>query len=151
MNDSKAPKKYTPSDYAINDRLYRAYRLCDLNEGMAELEANAISFPDYSCNWGRFSKAQDILNREKGLPTDGCFSFSVEVAQFEKMATPCHDPLPNNFSHTEVRQLKDDEPLSFDGCRLFTGVLSSDCKNESEKGIEVVNTGLDRKNIYLIY
>ena len=67
------------------------------------------------------------------------------------MATPCHDPLPNNFSHTEVRQLKDDEPLSFDGCRLFTGVLSSDCKNESEKGIEVVNTGLDRKNIYLIY
>jgi hypothetical protein len=114
MNDSKAPQKYTPSDYAINDRLYRAYRLCDLNEGMAELEANAISFPDYSCNWGRFSKAQDILNREKGLPTDGCFSFSVEVAQFEKMATPCHDPLPNNFSHTEVRQLKDDEPLSFE-------------------------------------
>lgn len=29
------------------------------------------------------------------------------------------------------------EVTLLDGCRLFTGVLSSDCKNESEKGIEV--------------
>jgi hypothetical protein len=81
---------------------------------MTELEANAISFPDFSCNWSRFSSPEDILNRENGLPKDGCFSFSVEIAQYKKMATPCHDPLLNNYSHTEVRQLKGNEDLDFE-------------------------------------
>jgi len=114
MTNGEALQKYTPSDYAVTDRLYRSYRLYELNEGKTELEANAISFPDYSCNWNRFSEARDILNREKGLPTDGCFSFTIAVAQFENMATPCHDPLPENYSHTEVRQLMEHEPLTFE-------------------------------------
>ena len=114
MTNGETPRKFIPSDYLATDRLYRSFRLSELNEGLNTLEFNAISFPDYSCNWNRFSEARDILNREKGLPTDGCFSFSVEVAQFESMATPCHDPLPENYAHTEVRQLMEHEPLSFE-------------------------------------
>jgi len=72
---------------------------------------NSIKFPDFSCNWSRLSEPEDIRDREKASPDDGCYSFSVEVSQFNKMATPCHDPFENNFSHTEIRQLKEDEDI----------------------------------------
>lgn len=114
MTNDDSPQKFTPSEYSVTDRLYRSYRLSELNEGMGTLELNAISLPDYSCNWSRFSKPEEVIERIGARPTDGCFSFSVETAQYENMATPCHDPIPENYSHTEVRQLKEDEPLSFE-------------------------------------
>ena len=106
--------KHIPSDYLPHDRLYRGFRIHDMNEDAGVLEANAIRFPDFSCNWGRLSEPADVRRRQGALPTDGCFSFSVSTAQFEHMATPCHDPLPENPSHTEVRQLREDESLTFE-------------------------------------
>lgn len=114
MTEGDFSTKYTPSDYKTKDSLYRGYRLSDLNEGAEKIELNAIRFPDFSCNWSRFSKPADIRQREYGLLTDGCFSFSVGTAQYREMATPCHDPLLENYSHTEVRQLTTDEPLTIE-------------------------------------
>ncbi len=114
MAEGDFSTKYNPSNYKTNDRLYRSYRLSDLNEGIEKLELNTIRFPDFSCNWSRFSEPADIRQRKYGLPTDGCFSFSVDKAQYKEMATPCHDPLLENYSHTEVRQLTSEEPLTFE-------------------------------------
>ncbi|KJR42779.1 hypothetical protein MCHI_001314 [Candidatus Magnetoovum chiemensis] len=105
-------RKYTPSDYSNDDKLYRGYRFDDVNDTADTIELNAISFPDFSCNWSRFSQPEDIKEREGGLRTDGCFSFTVETARYKEMATPCHDPLHENYSHTEVRQLKKDEKIT---------------------------------------
>ncbi len=88
--------------------------MSDLNDNLNELEFNVIRFPDFSVNWDRFSESKDILLRENGRVTDGCFSFTVEVAQYKKMATTCYDPLPSNDSHTEIRQLESDEPVTFE-------------------------------------
>jgi hypothetical protein len=114
MAEDYKGKKYTPEDYLSKDRLFRGFKKADLNEGSDRIELNAISFPDFSCNWSRFSEPKDIRIRENGRPTDGCFSFSVETSRFNDMATPCHDPLPENYSHTEIRQLKQDEPITFE-------------------------------------
>ncbi|HEX2955675.1 MAG TPA: hypothetical protein VHO70_02520 [Chitinispirillaceae bacterium] len=114
MAESGNLSKYAPSDYSPQDRLFRGYRLSDINEGTQNIEANAISFPDFSCNWNRFASPGSIRDRDNGLPTDGCYSFTVEVAQYGKMATPCHDPIEGNYSHTEVRQLTEEEPVSFE-------------------------------------
>jgi hypothetical protein len=114
MTENSSQRKFSPLDFQLHEKLFRAFRKSDLNDGIDTIEANAISFPDFSCNWNRFSQSADIRNREKGKMTDGCFSFTVETAQFNKMATPCHDPLPQNYSHTEIRQLTQDEPIFFE-------------------------------------
>lgn len=114
MTNGGILQRFTPWDYSAADRLYRSYRLSELNSDMNTLELNAISFPDYSCNWNRFSQPEDVIRRVGALSTDGCFSFSVETARYGNMATPCHDPIPKNYSHTEVRQLKENEPLNFE-------------------------------------
>lgn len=103
-------KKHTPADFQANDKLYRGFRKDELDE-MSKIKPNVINFPDFSCNWSRFSKPEDIRNREGGLPTDGCFSFTVETARYQKIATTCHDPLDSNYSHTEVRQLLPSEDV----------------------------------------
>lgn len=101
--------RFRPKDYAESDRLYRGYQQAEIDEETGKLEANAIRFPDFSCNWSRFSSPSDVLRRENSLPGDGCYSFSVLQARYKSMGTGCHDPLPKNYSHTEVRQLKPDE------------------------------------------
>jgi hypothetical protein len=105
-------KKYSPRDYLPHDKLYRGYRKNDLDDGEKSLCVNAISFPDFSCNWSRFSTPDKIRERENGKPTDGCYSFTVDVSRYNDMATPCHDPIfPQNYSHTEVRQLTSAETI----------------------------------------
>jgi hypothetical protein len=105
-------RKYAPRDYKANEKLYRGYRKADLDEATNSLQANSITFPDFSCNWSRFSTPDKIRERENGKPTDGCFAFTVEVSRYKGMATPCHDPIiPQNYSHTEVRQLTSTETI----------------------------------------
>ncbi|MBF0458802.1 MAG: hypothetical protein HQK99_13010 [Nitrospirae bacterium] len=106
--------KYTPSDYNPDEKLYRGYQLEHVHEVSKTIKLGTVSFPDFSCNWSRFSQPADVKKREGGLMTDGCFSFTVETARFEEMATPCHDMLDNNYSHTEVRQLTKDEPITYE-------------------------------------
>lgn len=108
--------EYSPSDFYSDDKLYRGFKKSDLDQISGNLEANSIRFPDFSCNWDKFSKPEDIKLRNNGAPSDGCYSFTVEQSRFKEMATPCHDPLKKekNYSHTEVRQLKNEEPINFE-------------------------------------
>lgn len=110
-------EKYTPADFLAEEKLYRGFRKDDLDE-MSKIQVNVISFPDFSCNWSRFSKPEDIRSRERALPTDGCFSFTVRTARYENMATTCHEPLKNNYSHSEVRQLSPIENVNTEPPRL---------------------------------
>ena len=102
---------FSPKDYYETERLFRGYRRSEVNEETGTLEANSIRFPDFSCNWSRFSTPPEVLHRENSRPGDGCYSFSVLQARYKSMGTGCHDPLPKNYSHTEVRQLKPDEDV----------------------------------------
>src|SRR5271157_3678051 len=75
--------KFTPIDFDPFESLYRGFRKIDLPDQLGELRANSFSFPNISCNWNRFSKPVDIRKRAGGLPTDGCYSFTVEQARYD--------------------------------------------------------------------
>lgn len=107
-------KRYSPSDFLTDDKLYRGFNRSDLVPDTDTLEVNSIGFPDFSCNWNRFSEPTDIRKRENAELTDGCYSFNVEIARYKNMATPCHDPIEDNYAHVEVRQLKEDESIYFE-------------------------------------
>jgi hypothetical protein len=120
-NSSGAIKKFTPSDYKDDDKLYRGYRLENIDKASNDIKLDTIRFADFSCNWSRFSKPEGVKERYRGSPADGCFSFTVKAARYKNMATPCHDPQPNeryphtnNYSHTEVRQLMSGELISIE-------------------------------------
>lgn len=110
--------KYCPADFYPSDKLYHGFRTEELDPGTSQLYANSIRFPDFSCNWNRFSKPADVRLREKGLPSDGCYSFTVENARYKKMATTCHDPIHDpiyeNYAHVEIRQLLPNENVLFE-------------------------------------
>jgi hypothetical protein len=114
MADHTEKPVYKPADFLTEQKLYIGYRKADINDGSDSIELNFFRFPDFSCQWERFSKPENVRLRENGLPTDGCISIKVENAQYEKMATPCHDPNPTIYAHTEIRQLKENEPLTFE-------------------------------------
>ncbi len=124
-------RKFSPSDFLIDDKLYRGFNRSDLIPDTDELGVHSLPFPDLSCNWSRFSEPSDVRKRKNAEPTDGCFSFTVEIARYKEMATPCHDPLEDedNYAHVEVRQLKEDESIYFEppkGRKL----KSNKCKRE---------------------
>jgi hypothetical protein len=108
--------KLSSSSFQDQDKLYRSYILDDLDEG-ERLMLGRIKFPDMSCNWGKFSKPEDILFRENAKQTDGCYSFTVEASRYENMATPVHDPvfgdkeICQNYAHAEVRSLRKGESI----------------------------------------
>jgi len=104
---------FLPADFRLTERLYRGFRSADTDRESGEIRVNSIRFPDFSCNWDRFSRPQDIRQRKGGLKTDGCYAFSVEASRFRDMATPCHDPLRGNYSHVEVRQLLPAEDVNY--------------------------------------
>ncbi len=99
------------------DKLFRAFDKDDLDED-EKIRVETIRFPDLSCNWSRFSMPADIKHRENGHKTDGCYSFSVLVSRYQKMATPVHDPISDpvypNYAHVEVRVLYDGENVLFE-------------------------------------
>ncbi|MCP4137356.1 MAG: hypothetical protein GY754_40690 [bacterium] len=109
-------KKLKTSDFLNTDKLYHGFSKKDLDEDN-KLDLNTIRFPDFSCNWDRFSKPDHIHYRENGNRNDGCYSFTVEISRYKKIATPVHDPIKEpleNYSHAEIRQLKEDENILFE-------------------------------------
>ena len=110
--------RFVPPDFHPLEKLYRAFRKIDQPEPMSDLRANSFTFPNISCNWSRFSKPKDVRKRPGGLPTEGCYSFTVEQARYEGMVNTCHDPFPitdrKNYAHTELRQLMPGEGITFE-------------------------------------
>ena len=109
--------KLPSSAFQNDDKLFRAFDKDDLDED-DNIRVETIRFPDVSCNWSKFSIAEDIKHRENGHKTDGCYSFSVSVSRYNKMATPVHDPTSDafypNYAHVELRVLYDGEDLLFE-------------------------------------
>jgi hypothetical protein len=114
MTNESLLRIYNPSDFGSSERLFRGFRKDNLDES-GKILANSIRFPDFSCNWERFSSPEDVKRRNNGRETDGCYAFTVEVSRYKNMATPCHDPNPendpNNYAHVEVRQLRPNESV----------------------------------------
>ena len=79
----------------------------DLSDGRIDIESFENS--DLSVNWARFSMPSDVRFRANAKPSDGCISFTVADASYEKLAMTCHAPLPDNYSHAEIRWLREGE------------------------------------------
>jgi hypothetical protein len=107
--------KLSTRDFKSSDKLFHGCEKSDINENLPEPKPKleTIRFPDFSCNWDRFSSKEDIWFRKNGKPTDGCYSFTVETSRFENIATPVHDPLKEddyeNYAHVEVREIYADK------------------------------------------
>jgi len=110
-------KKLPTKEFKDNDKLYHAFSREDLSDDNV-IEVNSIRFPDFSCNWGRFSKPDHVRFRKNGNMTDGCYSFTVLTSRYKKIATPVHDPIDDkffpNYSHIEVRELYEGESVLFE-------------------------------------
>lgn len=110
-------KKLSSKEFREFERLYHAFSDEDINEEYS-IGLNSIRFPDFSCNWSRFSKPEHVRFRENGKMTDGCYSFTVKISRYKNMATPVHDPVDDdeypNYSHVEVRELFEGESIYFE-------------------------------------
>ena len=107
--------KYSPADFNPSEFIYHGFRQEDIEQVTGEIKANTIRFPDFSCNWQRFSKPKDVKKRAGGLVTDGCYAFTIDISRYRQMATACHDPNPEtdpkNYAHVEIRQLLPEESV----------------------------------------
>jgi hypothetical protein len=103
------------AEFGVDDLLYRGFRLDELDvDGKIDIET--LRMPDLSCNWSRFSIPEDVKRRMPGCERDGCYALKVADTQYKDFATPVHDPIcdqePQNYSHTELRELLEGEPLA---------------------------------------
>ncbi len=109
--------KLSSSEFKNDDKLYHGYDEYDVDD-FGKIKTDTIRFPDFSCNWARFSKPGDVRYRENANITDGCYSFTVQTSRYKKIANPVHDPISDkaktNYSHVEVRQLLPDESFDFE-------------------------------------
>jgi len=107
--------KLGPNDFVPEDKLYVAFDTDDIEPVSGELIPERIRFPDFSCNWSRFSKPADVRLRPNGQAGDGCYSFTVAVARYKELATTVHDPISKanyeNYAHVEVRELRHGESV----------------------------------------
>ena len=110
----KGRKKLPIKKLSANDKLFHGFDDYDINE-VGQIKLESIRFPDFSCNWSLFSYPKDVRYRKNGNLTDGCYSFLVNTARYKKYATPVHDPIFDkkcpNYSHVEVRELRDGEDI----------------------------------------
>lgn len=110
-------KPLSPRDFHPFDKLFRGFDKDDIDE-IGNIVAERIKFPDFSCNWERFSKPEDVRFRIYGRMTDGCYSFTVGTSRYKNIATPVHDPICDteyeNYSHIEVRVLRNNENIYFE-------------------------------------
>jgi len=101
-------------NFTLQCKLFRSFRLDELDQQEHSIILESIKFPDISCNWDRYSVAQDIKFRRNGKETDGCYSITVETAKFEEIALPVHDPINDseypNYAHVEIRIKKQTDP-----------------------------------------
>ena len=110
-------KKLQSLEFKNLDFLYHGFCNSDYDINN-NIKLENIRFPDFSCNWSKFSKPEYIRYRQNGKKTDGCYSFTVEIARFKGFATPVHDPIHDkhfpNYSHVEVRILYDGEDVLYE-------------------------------------
>ncbi len=109
-------KKLSNDEIKDEEKLYHGFNKNDLDDN-DNLSVATIGFPDFSCNWSKFSEPEDIRYRENGSKTDGCYSILVKISRYKSYATPVHDPLAQpleNYSHIEVRELYDGESVYFE-------------------------------------
>ena len=97
--------------------LYRWFDEEDFDVISGSIKPEHLRSPDYSCNWSKYSFPHDVRHKEGEYSNDGCYSIKVEDAKYMKFATPVHDPIKKenyeNYSHSDVRRLKPDEPEDF--------------------------------------
>ena len=109
--------KLHTSIFRDNDKLYHGFDNSDLDD-MGQIKLETIRFPDFSCNWDRFSKPFHVRYRRNGTITDGCYSFPVKTARYKKCANVVHDPIDDpefpNYSHVEIRRLLEGEDIDFE-------------------------------------
>src|SRR6266576_1738644 len=103
--------KLPVSEFKVTDKLYRSFDQDGYDFEEERIIPESIRFPDLSCNWSRFSLPSDVRLRPSGDITDGCYSFTVEIARFNNFANPVHAPektgLYENYSHVEVPSAPD--------------------------------------------
>lgn len=99
------------------EKLYHSYDLSDYDFIEDSIKLETIRFPDFSCNWGKYSEPADVRHRENGNKSDGCYSFTVKTSKYKSYAAPAHDPLDDleypNYSHTEIRLVKESHRNNF--------------------------------------
>lgn len=97
--------------------LYRGFSEEDIDELLGSIKTEHIRFPDYSCNWNRYSYPKDIRYRKGGSTREGCYSIQVKDARYENLACPVHDPITDkdyeNYAHVDVRMLRPNDPKGF--------------------------------------
>ena len=110
-------KLLSTENFQPHDKLYRGFGINDLSDNNS-INVETIRFPDFSCNWGRYSYPEDVRIRKNGKSTDGCYSFNVKTSRYKKIATPVHDPIKDfeyeNYSHVEVRELYGNEDILYE-------------------------------------
>lgn len=109
-------KKLSNSEIKDEEKLFHGFNKNDLDDNN-DISVETIRFPDFSCNWSRFSEPKDVKYRENGSKKDGCYSILVRISRYKSYATPVHDPLTQpleNYSHIEVRELYDGESVYFE-------------------------------------
>jgi len=103
--------------FTEDDHLYRGYTFEEYDFLEDLIKTETVKFPDFSCNWNRYSEPVDVRYRLNGRKTDGCYSFNVTTARYKKIATPVHDPIDHpeypNYSHTEIRVCRETDPPNF--------------------------------------
>jgi hypothetical protein len=110
--------KLPVSAFLIAEKLYHGFAEDDIDPDTEKPKIASIRFPDFSCNWARFSEPEDVRVRPNAERTDGCYSITVEVARYQKFANPVHHPIVDhayeNYAHVEVRELRPDEDFTFE-------------------------------------
>lgn len=106
-------------NFEDTEKLYHGYLNNELDEN-GYLKLETLRFPDFSCNWSKFSRPYDIWYRMPNFSKDeGCWYITVAHAKFENIALPVHDPIDGktkeaneNYSHTELRATRTTDRLN---------------------------------------
>ena len=85
--------KLRPQDFAIDDRLYVAFDRDDIDPDTSQLIPERIRFPDFSCNWSRFSEPADVRLRPNGHPTMAAIHLPSRLLDTRNWRLRCMTPL----------------------------------------------------------
>lgn len=101
-----------PMAFADEERLFRGFGADELDE-FGQIDVNTLRMPDLSCNWERFSIAEDVKHRLPNREKDGCYAVRVLDIRYKGFAAPAHDPIcggeRENYANVEVRELVEGE------------------------------------------
>lgn len=116
---ASVPKHLIPNGRGVDKpfqdtcKLYRGFEPQDISHVDGKIMTERINFPDFSCNWNKYSSPEDVRYRVADRENDGCYSVTAEIVRYDDRATPIHDPLNDkpwyNYAHVEVRALREEE------------------------------------------